>query len=159
MNAVTPITAANPMRDDMFDVDIDPWDAPGWHAAAVDYHKARDGRVSIVSYAPGEITRLRRLMGDDVSVERAWRELSNRRARAAAPEATVEALMLPLRSRGVRALEEPDTMRRLDELNDGQLREVVGRLQKLKPHIAPAWTTGDVEVLMTVRGSTNDKGA
>lgn len=61
---------------------------------------------------------------------------------------TVEALMLGLRSRGLQALGELDTLRRLSELNDVQLREVAVRVQKLKPEIARAWATSDVEVLV-----------
>ena len=49
------------------------------------------------------LERLRRLMDDDVSLDRAWRELDGCRARDAAPEATIEALMFALR-RCVRAL-------------------------------------------------------
>jgi hypothetical protein len=65
---------------------------------------------------------------------------------------TVEALILGLRSRGVQALGEPDTLRRLAALNESQLREVAVRLQKLKPEIAQAWAPDDVEVLIAARG-------
>jgi hypothetical protein len=61
---------------------------------------------------------------------------------------TMEALMLGLHSRGVQALGEPDTLRRLSELNDTQLREVAVRLQKLRPEIAQPWVSEDVEVLL-----------
>jgi len=54
----------------------DAWAAPGWREAALDYHKARDGRVSITSYAPEHLARLRRLLDDDVSLGAAWSELS-----------------------------------------------------------------------------------
>jgi hypothetical protein len=64
--------------------------------------------------------------------------------------------MLSLRSRGMRALGEPDVVRRLAQLDDVQLREVAVRLLKLKPHIAPVWTPEDVEVLFTVRSGVND---
>ena len=127
----------------------DAWAAPGWREAALDYQKHRNGRVSIVPYAPEHLARLRRLMADNVSRERAWQELHGGRFGAAT--ATVEALMFALRSRGVQALTEPDTARRLAQLDDAQLREIAVRLQKLKPHIAPAWAPGDVEVLIAVR--------
>jgi hypothetical protein len=70
-------------------------------------------------------------------------------ARAAA--STVEALMYSLRERGIKALGEPDTLRRLVELSDEQLRDVAVRVQRFKPHIAPAWKAEDIEVLIVVR--------
>jgi hypothetical protein len=60
--------------------------------------------------------------------------------------------MFSLRERGVQTLSEPDTQRRLSELNDAQLREVAVRLQKLKAKIARAWTPKDVAVLIAARG-------
>jgi hypothetical protein len=70
-------------------------------------------------------------------------------ARAAA--STLEALMYSLRERGIKALGEPDTLRRLCELSDEQLRDVAVRLQQFQPHIAPAWKAEDIRVLITVR--------
>jgi transposase len=78
---------------------------------------------------------LRTLLEDDVSLERAWDEI-NRDARKrynAAPQATVAALMYSLRERGVAALKEPATQRRLSELSEQQVDEVGSRLQQLKP--------------------------
>jgi transposase len=69
--------------------------------------------------------------------------------RAAA--ATVEALMYSLRTRGVWALTEPATKRRLAELSDAQVDEVGTRLQRLKPHIARAWTADEVKQLLKAR--------
>jgi hypothetical protein len=123
--------------------------APGWREAALDYHTTRGNRASIAPYAPEHLARLRRLMDDTVSFERASYELNGRSSGAAA--STVEALMCSLRSRGVQALGEPDVVHRLAQLNDAQLREIAIRLQKLKPHIAPAWAPEDVEVLLAVR--------
>lgn len=73
-----------------------------------------------------------------------------------APQPTVEALMHSLRDRGVQALEEPDTRRRLSQLNDRQLAEVGDRLQRLKPHIARAWTTDEVKVLIRSKDILDD---
>jgi hypothetical protein len=89
------------------------------------------------------------LLHRSVSLERAWHELNRRDG---APAATTEALMFSLRERGVQTLSEPDTQRRLSELNDAQLREVAVRLQKLKAKIARAWTPKDVAVLIAARG-------
>jgi hypothetical protein len=68
-----------------------------------------------------------------------------------APQPTVEALMYSLRQRGVKALEEPETKRRLSELSDRQVIEVGNRLQKLNPDIARAWNAADVETLFQAR--------
>jgi hypothetical protein len=80
-----------------------------------------------------------------------------RRAERAEPEpepraaaSTVEALMFGLRS-GVQELGQEDTISRLSELSDAQFREVAVRLQKFQPHIAKAWTAGEIAVLITVR--------
>jgi hypothetical protein len=126
---------------------ITPWDATPWREAAVEYHRDRPGRLA-VEIEPKRLARLRRLMTDDVSLERAWHELNRRDG---APAATTEALMFSLRERGVQTLSEPDTQRRLSELNDAQLREVAVRLQKLKAKIARAWTPKDVAVLIAAR--------
>jgi hypothetical protein len=70
------------------------------------------------------IVRARRLLADDVSIERAWHE-PNRRDRVAA--STVEALTFSLRS-GVGALARRDVRVPLSELNEEQLGEVCARL-------------------------------
>jgi hypothetical protein len=69
-----------------------------------------------------------------------------------APQRTVEALMLGLRERGTKALEEPATKRRLPELSDRQLIEIGDRLQKLKPEIARAWSPEGIKLLLQARG-------
>jgi hypothetical protein len=96
------------------------------------------------------IARARRLLGDDVSLERAWHEINNDRLRGRAAEATVEALMFSLRN-GIAARGKPDTLRRLSELSDLQLRDVAVRLQKFKAEIAKPWPPEDVEVLLATR--------
>ena len=63
---------------------------------------------------------------------------------------TVEALMFSLR-RGPSALASPDALRRLSELDEGQLLEVAVRLLKLKPEIAPAWMPDQLKILAAVR--------
>jgi hypothetical protein len=128
---------------------VDGWDGPGWREAAVEYHKQPGGRMGAVEIEPDRLARLHRLMERNVSLDRAWAELNRMSGRAA--DASVGALMFGFRSRGVSALEEPDTLRRLSQLSDGQLREVAVRLQKLKPEIAPAWTPEWLEVLAIVR--------
>ena len=91
-------------------------------------------------------------MVDDVSLDHVWDEV-NRVARErynSAPEATVEALTFSLRNRGVRALEEPDTQRRLSTLSDQQIIEAGDRLQNLKPEIARPWTADEIEAIAII---------
>jgi hypothetical protein len=126
----------------------DAWTAPGWREAALDYHKARDGCVSIASYAPEHLARLRRLMDDSISLDRAWHELNDRPSGAAA--STVEALMFGLRDGLVALSKNPERLRRLSELNAEQLRAVCERLQDFQPHIAPAWTPNEVRALVVI---------
>jgi hypothetical protein len=94
-----------------------------------------------------EILRARRLLDEDFSLERAWSEINDAPARAAA--STIEALMFSLRAGGV-ALACPHARRRLAELTETQLHEVCARLQKIDPNIARAWTPIEVELLVAV---------
>src|SRR5262249_57717015 len=89
----------------------DAWAAPGWREAALEYHKHRGNRASIAPYAPEELARLRRLMDDSVSLDRAWHELHGRRSGTRA--STVEAPVFGLRD-GLAALpKNPERLRRL----------------------------------------------
>lgn len=63
---------------------------------------------------------------------------------------TVEALMYSLR-KGPEALNGTATLCRLSTLDDDQLRDIVVRLQKLKPEIAQAWTLAQLQVLAAAR--------
>ena len=58
---------------------------------------------------------------------------------------------------GVGALSRPDTLRRLSELDDAQLRAVVIRLQKFKAKIAQPWTPEQVEILLAVRTKLHER--
>ena len=94
-----------------------------------------------------EIVRTRRLLDEDFSLERAWSEINDAPARAAA--STIEALMFSLRAGGV-ALACPHARRRLAGLAEAQLHEVCARLQKIDLNIARAWTPIEVELLVAV---------
>ena len=94
-----------------------------------------------------EILRARRLLDENVSLERAWSEIQASRGRAAA--STVEALLYSLRAGGA-ALDCRHARRRLAELTEAQLHEVFTRLQKIDPNIARAWTPIEVELLVAV---------
>jgi hypothetical protein len=64
------------------------------------------------------------------AAERTWRGEPPERGEAAS--STIETLMLSLRTRGIAALVEENTLRRLSELSPQQTGEVVNRLQKLR---------------------------
>ena len=117
------------------------WDAPSWKDAARAYQANRPPKPD-----PDDprIARARRLLADDVSFERAWHRL-NRHDRAAS--STVDALMFSVR-RGLSALAEPAAQRRLSELSEEQVCEVYARVQRFKPHIAPAWSEADGDALL-----------
>jgi hypothetical protein len=128
------------VRDDLLkfeDIESEPsladdaWSAPGWRDAAIDYHKHRGNRVSVIAYTADELARLRGLMADNVTLERAWHEINRPTDCAAA--STVEALMLALRERGAAALAEPDCQRRLADMSTAQVRDILARLMALRP--------------------------
>jgi hypothetical protein len=81
---------------------------------------------------PERLAQLRRLLDDNVSLERCWAEL-NLRCRDGAPQSTVEALVYELRTHGLTALQHPNCLRRLDDVSATQLREVTARLIRLQP--------------------------
>ena len=74
----------------------------------------------------------RRILDHSISLERAWAELNQQR-RDGTPQSTVEALVYELRTHGLTALQHPNCLRRLDHVSTAQLREVLGRLIKLRP--------------------------
>ena len=94
-----------------------------------------------------EIVRARRVLDENVPLERVWSEMQASRGRAAA--STVEALLYSLRAGGA-TLACPHARRRLAELSETQLHEVCARLQKIDPNIARAWTPIEVELLVAV---------
>ena len=94
-----------------------------------------------------EILSARRLLDENVSLERAWSEIQASRGRAAA--STVEALLYSLRTGGV-ALACPRARRQLAELTEAQLHEVSARLQKNDSNIARAWTPIEVKLLVAI---------
>jgi hypothetical protein len=88
---------------------------------------------------------------NEVSFEALIAHFDGARRRSGAPQATVEALMFSLRERGVKALQESATKRRLSVLSDQQVIEVGNRLQRLRPEIARAWNAAEVETLCRAR--------
>jgi hypothetical protein len=130
------------------------WDGESWRKAAREYAAGRAASRTVleVEIEPDRLRSLRWLLEDTVSLDRAWHETKFPTAlKGRAAFSTLEALMFSLRERGTKALEEVDTRRRLSELSDDQLAEVGTRLQRLKPHIAPAWSDDDVKILVQTR--------
>src|SRR5262249_42067633 len=79
---VAAVTIEQPQPETM----IPCWDAPSWRDA-VEYHDQPAGRRTTKTIGPECLARLRRLMADDISVDRAWHELEADRP---APKATVD---------------------------------------------------------------------
>jgi hypothetical protein len=96
------------------------------------------------------LERLRRLMDDDVSIERACHEINRPTGRAAASR--VEALMLGLRELGTAALAGGPVRQRLVQLDEEQVVKVGDRLQALQPDVARAWAPAEVQQLLEAWG-------
>jgi hypothetical protein len=64
-----------------------------------------------------------------------------------ATSSTIEALMYSLR-KGVVALGRDDVQQRLGAVDEQQLRDICGRLQKFKVAIAKPWSTTEVEAII-----------
>jgi len=124
---------------------IIPWDGASWRASAKDYHEQRASRRTSETISLERLAHLRRLMADDISIDRAWHELEADRT---APKATVEALMFSLR-RGINELTQLSTLRRLSTLDEYQLEDVCLRVQAFQQRIAPAWSAADVDLLIS----------
>jgi hypothetical protein len=74
------------------------------------YHRDGAGRCAVAEIEPERLTRLRRLMADNVSLDRTWAELNANRP---TPNATIEAVKQGVRDRGLAALKETATRARL----------------------------------------------
>jgi hypothetical protein len=125
------------------------WNDPASRETSRESHVARAGQRAVVQIEPERLTQLRRLMSDNVSLDRACHELNSARC-LDAPQATVEALMFSLRE-GVAAFERRETLRRLSELSNEQVLEIATRVQRFKPEIAPAWTPEEVQALALIK--------
>jgi hypothetical protein len=106
-------------------------------------------RQEPVSAEEEKLEFLRQLIADDhLSLERTYDLLLRYHFRGRAAASTVEALMFGLRERGTEVLQNASARRRIGELSEQQLHEVCGRLQKLKPRIAKAWSDDEIERLV-----------
>ena len=108
------------------------WAAPSWREAARGYRDARSGRVIIVEIDPRRSQLLRRLMGDDTTLNRAWDEINPaaRERYNEAPKATNDAVEFELRSYGLSELSKRNCQRRLADLSIAQLKRLMVGLQQ-----------------------------
>jgi hypothetical protein len=125
----------------------DYWSGPSWREAARQYQAARAGRLLITETEPQRLSWLRELFVNEISLDRAWREL-NELSRQAAPQVTLDALIYELRLDGLAALEKPNCRRRLADLSDGQLRELIAALIRARTRCAAITD----ELLITLDG-------
>jgi hypothetical protein len=108
------------------------WDAASWREAACEYHDARSGRVLVADIDSRRSQLLRRLMGDDTSVNRAWDEI-NSAARERFDEAaktTYDTVDFELSTYGLSELSKGSCQRRLADLSIGQLKKLMVGLQQ-----------------------------
>jgi hypothetical protein len=103
-------------------VALEAWLAPSWREAAIDYDK---GRHAIVAIEPKRLARLCRLMVDDVSLDRAWHELQRNHP---TPKSTIDAVVMAVRERGLKAFDEPNTARHLAACNRNARSEITRRI-------------------------------
>jgi hypothetical protein len=96
--ALTMLVAAGILEEP--EASVSCWDAPSWRESALNYHRDRPRGHAI---EPERLARLRRLMADDFSLERAWHELRDNRP---TPEVTVEAIRQSVRERWLKELDE-----------------------------------------------------
>ena len=104
----------------------DAWSSEGWKRAAVEYDH--------VEIPAEELARLRHLMSDEISLDRAWNEI-NRAARERyneAPKATYDAVVYELRTYGLAQLTQPNCQRRLADLSTAQVKAVIASLQQCR---------------------------
>jgi hypothetical protein len=118
------------MMDDWKKVSVEAWSAPSWKEAAAQYRDARAGRPLIVEIEPAHLRLLRRLLSDEISLERASAQISRAaREYSHAPEATYKAVAYELRTNGISQLGESSCRRRLCDLSGAQIKALMASLQ------------------------------
>jgi hypothetical protein len=99
-------------------VGYDGWSSPGRREAAKEYHEQRAGQVLT-------------LVGDDISLERAYAEINDPR-KCPTPRSTIDAVMYCVRERGLVALHEPQNQQRLVTFDVAACRQLNERIAKLE---------------------------
>jgi hypothetical protein len=112
------------------------WDSESWNKSAHSYHAARRGTGAVLSVEtePEKLRRLRRLLADNVSLDRAYAEFNKP---LSTPKTTIEAILHCVRERGVAALKEPTNLERLTRCDAAAQAEISRRIAKLKKGSAP----------------------
>jgi hypothetical protein len=134
----------------------DYWNCETWRRAARAYHEERKRNGHQVS-APGfntfeeacdwyeaqaarrprdpQLERLRQLLKDDVSLDRAYNDLSSPRSRPT-PATVVEAVVLSVQKHGLEALDHPvnvDLLLRCDKVAKVEINQRIAKLRNCKP--------------------------
>jgi hypothetical protein len=81
-----------------------------------------------------EILRARRLLDENISLDRAWHELNDPRKRPT-PQAIVEAIMYCVRERGIGALNEPTNIERMSRCDAAAKAQINKRIAKTKEFV------------------------
>lgn len=106
------------------------WNDENWREAARKYHAARGDRPTLVETGADRLALLRRLLDNNVSIERAWSKLNDPRDRPT-PETTIKAILYCVRERGLAALKEPANIERLSRCDAAAREEINRRLAAL----------------------------
>jgi hypothetical protein len=102
-----------------------------WREAAQQYHRDRAGRVLSVVTEPERLAQLRKLMGDNISLDRAWHELNDIR-NWPTPAATLNALWWAICERGMNALAEPPISDRIASFDEAARFELDRRIATME---------------------------
>jgi len=92
-----------------------------------DWYEAKNAKKPVSA----KLQQLRRLMGDEVSLDRAWHELNNPQIHPT-PNSVVEAIWWCVRERGTSALEEPVNKKRYQRCDKAARAEIARRIAKLQ---------------------------
>jgi hypothetical protein len=129
------------------------WDRRQWEKRIEAEHKKL-----VANQSPAEREKLEHLHRlHELPIEAAWRALNPQRDRAAA--STVEALAFQTRAGGADVLRKTSAQRRLAQLDEGQVRELCGRLTKERwgmskngeqPPRVPPWKPDEIGSLVAL---------
>src|SRR5262249_3893659 len=106
------------------------WEGESRRKAARWYHVSRQGHTLLVELNQKEIKRLRRLLSNNISVDAAWRELDAAENRAT-PQVTIEAIMVCVRERGLKALEKSENIERLSRCDNSARAQINSRIARI----------------------------
>jgi hypothetical protein len=90
--------------------------------------KLADERKAGRQVESADILRARRLLAEDVSLDRIWGELNDRRSHST-PRVTVEAILHCVRARGLSALKEPANIERLARCDAAAKAQIDKRIE------------------------------